>query len=213
MSAGIRRAFGLSDLMILTAATAVGLVAVRWAFGGFIGLTDRLPATLLELGASETLWTSRLWAMYWVYGFSLASLFPFALTWTLAILILQMRRPSARGYPSPRKPGIAACRAAAISFTATTVLIGFLFLAKLPLVFENDATFEESLHNWSIILVPPLTGFAIMGSWTTLYFEGDWCADASWMDRIGRFLGAFWIGSTLLPVWVYNEVFTRGFLS
>jgi hypothetical protein len=61
------------------------------------------------------------------------------------------------------------------------------------------------------LLLPPLTGFAVIGSWATLFLGGHWRAEPTWIDRVGRLLGAYWISAIFLPMWVYTVCWTCEF--
>jgi hypothetical protein len=44
---------------------------------------------------------------------------------------------------------------------------------------------------------PIIIGLAVLTSWTTLLVGCRWRAERSWIDRIGRMLGVYWIATGL----------------
>ena len=43
------------------------------------------------------------------------------------------------------------------------------------------------------LLVPVAPGLTVLGAWMALIVGGRWRSDPSWVDRLGRFLGVFWV--------------------
>jgi hypothetical protein len=45
--------------------------------------------------------------------------------------------------------------------------------------------------------MPRLAGFVVAGSWISLALAGRWRPERSWIDRLGRWIGWFWIASAV----------------
>jgi len=193
------RTFSLLDAMTLVAATAVGLAGLRCSAGGFTQLGAELSDSVTALAAPPEGWSSWGWALFSIYGLVATVLVPFCAAWTLAILGLRLRRPHPRLRRLACQPGALACYAAA--FALVPAAVGLLGLAVLSARNEVELRSWEPIQGLAFVLVPALTGFAVLGSWATLLVGRRWRAEPSWIDRAGRVLGLYWIGAIALPLW------------
>jgi hypothetical protein len=101
------RAFRISDMIVLIAATAIGLGLLRFMAAN--GCLFRTESIVPE-------YTYRAQC-----GYEL--LFPFLWAWTLAFLMLRLRRPRPRLQRLARQPGMAACSAAALALAVPMLAI------------------------------------------------------------------------------------------
>jgi hypothetical protein len=112
------------------------------------------------------------------------------ITWTLvALRVLGPRPPRHRSfYP----PGLAACLAvSAASF--------------VNMIFGVDPAFSRFPGTLDILSVAALRAVqplplvaAVAGAWLILVFDRRWRPEKSWTDRMGRFLGFYWLTSGLI---------------
>ena len=158
----------------------------------------QLLESVTAFKASPDGWPSWGWAIYLSYGLLATVLVPFCWAWTLAILALRVRKPRPRLRRLACQPVAIACCSAA--FALVPALVGLLCLALISSI-ESESPQWERILGCSFILVPALTGFAVLGSWGTLLLGRRWRAEPSWLDRAGRVLGLYWIGAMVLPIW------------
>jgi hypothetical protein len=45
--------------------------------------------------------------------------------------------------------------------------------------------------------MPRVAGFVVAGSWIALFLAGRWRPERSWIDRLGRLIGWFWIAAAI----------------
>jgi hypothetical protein len=154
----------IADAMVLIAATTVGLAMARsYAWSLYREIPD--PSAL------------RTFLMF--QGTAPCLVF----TMMLALIPLWLRPPRPRLGSLLRQPGFAACTAGAAAFAA-----GVLTAIATRDRFGSGHTaffFWASCASWADSVVP--------GSWLFLALSGRWRAQADWIDRLGRILGAFWI--------------------
>ncbi len=204
------RRFLLSDAVVLVAATAAGLAAVRPYYAGLVDYAGPpysiMPSTcLLE-------WCMTGWVCLLVAA-------PMAIFWTLAILGLRLRRPRERWRRLLRQPGLVACLAPLfvvlarlpgyatmrlrivllntnINIRSPFFVIGERWSERVP--WSTDPVvfgFDQALNTLAMI------GVAVAASWLLLAASGRWRAEPSWIDRAGRALGVYWIATLPLTGW------------
>ncbi|MGO9466671.1 MAG: hypothetical protein ACLQIB_51640 [Isosphaeraceae bacterium] len=200
------RKFLLSDAIVLVAATAIGLAVfkpyhealgpLRWT--GPIG-----PATRF-IGLIQGSWGC------------LVRAFPFAMAWTLAILVLRLRRPRARWRRLIRQPGLVAGLAAVLVCawrlagfaTMYARVFGDPGLAVFNVRFTGGiGGFVAGMPGWLVfdldhfVNTMAMIGVAVAASWVFLLVSRQWRPERSWIDRAGRALGWFWIAILPLTCW------------
>jgi len=203
------RRFRLSDAVVLIAATAAGLAAVR-----------PYAARLVENAWAPYLITHESQFLRWcIVGWScLLVAAPFAISWAAAILFLRLRRPRERWRRLIRQPGLVACLATLLvvvarvpGYTATRLrIMGNTQLTTYRPLFVSgesmgmgmpwDASivvfgYDQALNTMAMI------GVAVAASWLLLAASGRWRAEPSWIDRAGRALGVYWIATLPLTGW------------
>jgi hypothetical protein len=201
------RPFSVADGLVLIGAAAVGLALVRgwgspyWcSLGMGIMWGQTLSPARRILHATEV-------AVSWTI--------PFALSLTVALLLIRLRphRPPIRRIA--RQPGAVACfeALAAVAFhlgqEVLCWVLGYLTrpqsavqLPSPPFVRHDNPGFHPPAAVWLRravletfpILVSPAVAVAVAVSWCVLLAGGRWRPDAGWIDRAGRWLGRYWIG-------------------
>ena len=133
---------------------------------------------------------------------------PYLMAWTLAILILGLRRPRPSRCAEFRQPGMAACG------VATLVLAVQLSAILLRWAVEWSWAAADAWRShrvWSLGATPASAlqdlwlsihagfiesagaGHAIAGAWLIMVLGGWWRPEPSAIDRLGRALGVAWI--------------------
>jgi hypothetical protein len=199
------RRFRLSDAIILVAATAIGLFVVRpYAAVASIDWSPPFASAPWIVG----------WA--WCVWNCLALAFPIAMAWTLSIVGFRLRPPRPSWRHLVRQPGFVAV------LTATLVLVvrlcGFVTMClrvvgqpSLYIAYVGrtggggartglppGALYFELDH---ILTTMALIGVSVGASWILLLASGAWRPERGWIDRTGRALGCFWIGTLPLVGW------------
>jgi hypothetical protein len=201
------RPFTVADGLVLIGAMAVGLAFVRgWESPRWCSLgMGIIPGQTLS-PARRILHATEVAASWTI---------PFALSLTVALLILRLRPPRPPIRRIARQPGVVACSAAlaAVVFRLGQEVfcwvLGYLtrpqsaaHLPSPPFVRYDNPGFHPPAGEWlrnSLletfpILVSPSVAVAVAVGWCVLLAGGRWRADARWIDRSGRWLGRFWIG-------------------
>ena len=174
----------LGHLTILIAATAAGLAMFRPYLASFAGSNMQY--------ASPAFRTIEITYGAWSI---------IAVWWMVALLILRYRRPHPSRARLTRRPGHVACCAAVVA-------LGLGCLDELTqLVASHHPTPFSFYQLWITLSVR--IGPTIAGAWLLLALSGHWRADRGWMDRLGRFPGACWIGWILfwmLPSSIHSRI-------
>ncbi len=196
------RPFSLFDAMVLVAAMAFGLGGLRVANSNLGELAEAFRESVTAIVHPEEGWSAWAWALYQIYGIAASFSIPFACALTLAVLLLRFRRPRPGIRRLSRQPGLAACFAAAVPLIPSLVgLVGTAIVGgPTPTVFPHGTEWDRWI-GYAFILVPAYTGAAVLGAWSLLLISRRWRAEPSWIDRLGRALGLYWIALILLPLW------------
>jgi hypothetical protein len=141
---------------------------------------------------------------------------PLVMAWTLAILALRLRRPRDRWSRLVRQPGLIAGLMAALVLAWR--LVGFATMCirvnsrpNLSILTVRHGALSGHWSGWP----PPYLlfetdhyldtmatiGVAVASSWLLLLATGRWRPERSWIDRVGRVLGWFWIANLPLTSW------------
>jgi hypothetical protein len=139
-------------------------------------------------------------ATHWV-----ADLLPCAVVWTMAVLLLALRRPRPPLRRMVNEPGFAACLTASV-----IVLIGVpIGVASESLVYVG-AGHPVAEIDWAAVNLytlgnlPSMISIAIAAAWIVQCVCGRWRSRSTWIDRLGRATGCFWI--PLIPIHELNSV-------
>jgi hypothetical protein len=168
----IGRKLSVADVMILVAATAVGLALTRAYFGEYF---QARPIREHQ------------WLRWAIVAGSLQSIYylPILASWSVALVVLRLRPPRPRLRRLAWRPGwVATCAA------ATALTIGWL------MVTIQHYTGHRGWHLVESSVHP--VGVAVTAAWVNLAACGRWRPEAEWIDRLGRVVGVCWIVITLL---------------
>ncbi len=103
----------------------------------------------------------------------------------LGLLIMRLRRPRPPLRRLSRQPGAVACTAAVVAMAASGSVILSLSLFRTVHISSLDQ------HTWLLFLGP--ISPAVTYAWILLWLSGRWQSEPSWIDRLGRLFGAYWI--------------------
>lgn len=181
------RRFTISDTMVLIASLAAGLA---WTAQGW-----------KVFQASEQ--TTHEWGILWkctMLG-SVMSL-PCLLALTLGTIGLRIRRPRPSWRRVSRQPGTTACLAVLVGLAiAIPILAGWFAIQIRRSQVSSDELYKAIpgvlLEIMSMAAAP--LGVSVLIVWLVLAIQGRWRRERSWIDRLGRIVGAAWIisGSVL----------------
>jgi hypothetical protein len=168
--------FNVIDAMVLVAATAAGLAAgrdasVRWADGN----RERVMLYALAM----------------------------AVMWTFAIFLLGLTRHRTELRGMACRPGFSAVVAVMVERVINSLESIAQEVTQNPIfrVAPDSLTewswflFHETFWHGTIDFGP---AGAVSASWLVMAMAGCWHAEKSWIDRIGRTLGCFWILVTVV---------------
>ncbi len=173
-----RRRFTLLDGMAFVAATAVGVAGVRPLFGDGTEILGSLPPPV-ELRLLIEL------------GFSLMVLsLPVAAAWTLVLIPLRLARPRPPWRRLARQPGLVAGLAVAPAFASIGLMSGVAAPAAGLVRLQR--------HAEAVLFLPTMAGLVVLGSWMAPIAGRRWRPEPSWIDRLGRALGVYWIAMALV---------------
>ena len=175
------RRFGMMDGMILI---------------GFTGLGFGIARPQLTRGQPS-----------WLQGLALT--FILLVCWTIAALILRLRRPRPRLSDLTRQPGAAGTIAAlsVLTFAAIPTIISVVMRISRIATLKGAETgsrpqrFNSMQPDWLIWLngafftIAPYAGAAVLGTWVTLALSGRRRPEPSWIDYFARILGGLSIAA------------------
>ena len=121
-----------------------------------------------------------------------ATIFPV----TVALVPLRFSRPRPPLRRIVRQPGFQASVAACV---------GLLWHAKLIAYYLSHPWADASDRYFFFVGIglPEAIGPAVATAWIGLALSGGWRSERSWVDRLGRLLGAVWIAS-YFAVFIYG---------
>jgi hypothetical protein len=142
---------------------------------------------------------------------------PYLMAWTLAFPILRLRRPRPPWRALSRQPGMMACSVATLvllvqlSAIILAWALAWLWVAigpvPAPTAWSLGATVRDASPlvdlGFSIYAGFGASAWAaegIAGAWLIMALGGWWRPEPSAIDRLGRALGAIWIGLMVLYV-------------
>jgi hypothetical protein len=188
MSTTRRRRITLFDLVVLTAATAIGLSSVQfgWPRKPVGALIFTWPVVLRNVGG----YRSKAWML--PVAERVAPFLPCLAAWTGAFLVVRLLGHRPRWRRLVLQPGfVAAVAALSVMAIESALLIGS---AKFDGRFgwSSPASVANFVAN-AIVLLAHHAGWAVAVSWFTLLLIGRWRPEPSWVDRCGRALGFTWM--------------------
>jgi len=187
------RRLAVSDGAIMVAATAIGFSWYRSVDQDVITaqLSGVLPRTFRTEEVVMTLLTD--------IGFC----WPMAFVWSIAGLLLRLRRPRPGLRLLMRQPGfIASCAVVVVAafLVLPFLIVGFLKGPMLAFTPWDHLTFYDEN--------PTAVGLSVTTAWVVAALGGNWRAERGWIDRIGRVLGTYWIVEMVASIWLrlWNEI-------
>jgi hypothetical protein len=181
----------LLDVMILIGAAALGLGWGR-AYPG-VGPIVGDAVMLVPARGMGSMQVYLLPSPAWVQ--EIPYLFPYVAAATFAVLALRLRRPRPRLRRLMCQPGTVACVAATLVMAVSGPVKHFSSLV---------ATMRYPWPRYSLILAnwPAEIGLAVAAVWLTLALGGRWRPERSWIDFLGRLVGACWIALAPFYYWM-----------
>jgi len=210
-----RGGFRIIDGLIAIAVTSVGLLWARDGWGRTIASIPNwswsyIPSRVAWFGGDPLYSSARRLLLTVIYvGTTLAA------PWGIALLILhRVRSPGSPSWRA-RRPGAVACLASTMmlglvlasealrpSRNKPHILIGPSAEARVVASFppHDDSTgWRENIDPFlnTALRMPRLAGFVVSGAWIALALARRWRPERSWVDRLGRAIGVFWIAAAL----------------
>lgn len=199
------RAFTLLDGIVLVAATAVGFAFWR-SLGSTtsdvtIGLTseDGVELTVISL---EMVGPPSFGSLFRTLLGLPFLLYPMAVAWTAALVVLRLLRPSSAGSRVACEPGFAACLGVLLAFA---VKFAESISERLTFEWRQSAWTYPSPSDRGLLRgfgFPQTAGYillAMVAIWGTLWATGGFRPQRSWM---GRMLGMFWVVLSLMRIFL-----------
>ena len=183
MLPSIPRRFTLFDAMVLIAALAVALFPIRWnlmAWSWYFS-GEWSASAVLKRGVEAD-----------------ALLCPLALTLSPALWVLRLRRPRPGLARVFRQPGMAASTATLVYelFFFTATLISLVLHYAFASLNNHHLFYSLNAVMWLWILPLCFTGILVLAVWIVLWLSGAWRVEPSWIDRVGRILGIYWVANS-----------------
>jgi hypothetical protein len=167
-----RRRISIADVMLIVPAAAIATLLLRHYMPGFNLQLAYIPTIAPD---PYGLWR----AHYWLHGPGSCLVVP----WMAATIAIRLRRPRPRLIRY--QPGFVACVAVMVSLLPGLAWI--LTIRHRP-GFQKPGSFEQV---WAI--TTHWTETAVVGAWIALLLSRKWRPEPSWIDRMGRGLGFYWI--------------------
>lgn len=175
------RRFTLFDMMVLVAATAVGISLGDGYF--------RFQEGLSYLDSSE----------HARRGLALRAVFysgiPTLATLTLALLPMRFVGPRQRFRRVLRSPGMTAGLVAALASAVALTRAALDWLSTNTIYGQHGPFGAWELVATRGIGLKDVVGLGVVFAWALLWVGGGWRPIADWVDRAGRCLGAVWIAA------------------
>jgi hypothetical protein len=170
-----RPRMALADLLILVAATALGMAVLRAT------AADSGGGYLRHVPAPHSHWHGPLGShLPYYFFFALYNGVPLILVASLCVVALSLRARRSSALRLSQRPGFVLCLAA-VAASALTTVVNCSALRSFGL----------DLAPWRLVVndLIPNTGFMVLGSWMALAIVGRARPVSSWTDRIGYALG------------------------
>ena len=171
----VSRKFTLFDAVVSVAAVGLALAFARaqltYLWANLWAIPIRGPAGWAGVWSYLRTRTD---VTYSIVMHSFTSLYCFLFAWTLAFLVMRLRKPRPSLRRLVKQPGMVACE---------VLLFGMILTVCLGS--NEDYRLLASVAVFS-------TALAIPAAWAILALLGRWAAEPSWIDRLGRGLGFCW---------------------
>ena len=179
------RQITIVDGMILVAVVAVGL---------WLSAMNFIPWFRAMLSIPPDVWAGNPVWLAWHWGSLLARhTQPMVAVLTLGVLFARLSHPHPALRRLVRQPGFAAC----VAGTLAVLVTGGLNVATTNHGFVVGHQFQG--YVW-VALFPQgfEPGVAVAACWLLLALGGRWHPEPSWIDRVGRGLGIYWMTMILI---------------
>jgi len=198
----LHRKLTLLDLVVVVASVAAGFALLRWR----LAFADVFRFFQTISDAPPWRWTARSFSLRLSGLLDLAT--PCALTGTLGVLILRILPPRPHLPRLARQPGFVACITFLVvaTFTTGTVLLTLWSRGKLGPTSNLDMI---TYYTVTTGLAAQLGGLSVAAAWSVLGLGSRFRPEASWVDRLGRLMGLFWIASSVVMFDVHNSMIFR----
>lgn len=180
-----RRRFTLFDMMLLIAATAIGARSLQiiWSFlnvSHFASPLDKRPFLGVLVRVPH----------------ALGAAVPLVSAWTFAMPALWMRGPRQPFHRLVLQPGLAACIAAA-SALVLSAIFRIAEVAAIAVSQGQPISFGD-MGIWAFLCLafieqPSGVGITVAAVWSWLILGRRWRPQPTWIDRMGRVLGVYWL--------------------
>lgn len=189
-----QRRLRLVDTMVLIAVEAVALMMTRSylrCFSVLNSLVSTEPINVSVMGARE-----------WLYA-----CVPHLLVFSAALWPLRFMRPVGRCRRTARRPGLTVSYASWVAMMFALVRSAFDLRTSLAHThFPNVGVLGPSdILVLRLVAMKDFIGAGVAVTWLVLWLGGGWHAESAWIDRLGRFLGVFWIALGV-ALWVDHIV-------
>jgi hypothetical protein len=112
------------------------------------------------------------------------------ITWTLVALRFIGSRPTRGRWFDP--PGLAAC----FAVSAASLLNSW---CAWDVFFTRPSVPQDAFSLVALRVVEPVPlAAAVLGTWSLLIFNRRWRPEQSWIDRLGRCLGIYWLAAGMV---------------
>ena len=179
------RRMTIVDGMIFVAGIALGI----WVSGMYlIPLVQTMASITPDVWASNRVWLTCHWG-----SLILLHTQPMTAVLTLAVLLLRILHPHPDFRHLVQQPGFTACVAASIAIC----IGGGLNYATTTATFVPG--FETRGYAWvALFPIGSEPGIAIAACWVLLALGRRWHPERSWIDRLGRLLGFYWLAMIVI---------------
>lgn len=197
-----RRRLTLLDLVIIVASVAIGLALLKLR----IAFADLPRFFTSAFSTVPWRWSPRVASLRLSGLLELA--IPCALAGTLGTLVLRLLPPRPALRRLARQPGFVACATfltiAGLASLAVLATLGFRGRFSHP-------TNRDLIGYYSIatLLVAQLGGWSVAAGWFVLRLSDRYRPEASWVDRLGRAFGFYWIVAAIVLTDLLNATVLR----
>ncbi len=198
MRAALRR-ISVRDLLILIAATALGLALLRLRIS-FANVVKFFHDLISKPPPNRSVAGHILFATG-----VLELIVPCVFSWTIGVFVIRLLPPRPRLRRLVFQPGFIACAL----FLAAACLAYAIALATLGVrgaLISRTSPQWVGYHGIATLLCVQQGGWAVAVAWLMLALLGRWIPEPSWVDRLGRALGIFWIAAALILTDFHNSV-------
>ena len=118
--------------------------------------------------------------------------------WAMALVVLRLRRPRPYRRRLVRQPGFVACTASLVGLLLGSVC-GRIYFGITYYNLHGYNSFRSDDY-WSWAIRP--AGLVVLGASAGLWLAGRSLPERSWIDRMGRAIGVFWIAKVAFQLLV-----------